>query len=75
MGMELWLGATCHERRREKVMRMDAVVDALALGTVEWFRRQHADQEEEALSRRQLEREPRCSVSVVPTTPDGSRRT
>ena len=67
-------GELMGERRRNKLLSMETVLEALEVGTVEAFRRQYADQVEEALKHRQLEREPWWSESVAIGGPDYTGR-
>lgn len=61
-------------RRRNRLLDMNAVLDALDVGTVEAFRVQHRENVETALARRQLEREPWWSGAVAVGSPAFTKR-
>ncbi len=62
------------ERRRNTLLNMDTVLDAVDIGTMDAFRRHYAEQVEEALAMRQLEREPWWSESVAVGSADYTGR-
>ena len=71
-----WTGWTelMGRRRRNKLLDMDALLNALEVGTVEEFRRLHKRGVEEALARRHLAREPWWSSAVAVGSPAFTKR-